>query len=101
MGDELSNRSAKEEEIMYCQHCGEEYRFPGWLIGHVCETMRRDYIHPSQLPDGPERDAWIEAEAEYASKHDPIRLPLKENEMCGIKAPQRSWLHRLCARMMQ
>ncbi len=86
--------------MSYCPHCGEEYQFPGWLIGHVCETMRRDYIHPSALPDGPERDAWLEAEAEYACKHDP---PLKVHKAESKAEPERegSWLHRLCARMMQ
>jgi len=58
-------------------------------------------IHPSYLPDGPERDAWLEAEAQYAGKHDPIRLPLVENEMCSWKMPRKSWLRRACAWMMR
>ena len=27
--------------------------------------------HPSAWPDGPERDAWLEAEVEYANRYDP------------------------------
>ena len=86
--------------MSYCQHCGEEYQFPGWLIGHVCETMKRDYIHPSALPDGPERDTWLEAETRYMPGDKPPPA------MQGIapvlpKLGVMAWIHRACAKMIQ
>jgi hypothetical protein len=83
----------------YCSKCGSLLRLQDWLIGHEC-GVTRDYIYPSPLPDGPERDAWLEAEAEYSCKHDP---PLKLHPTTPVpeKADRGSWLHRFCAWMMK
>lgn len=57
-------------------------------------------IHPTQLPPGPEYDAWLDAEADYSCKHDP---PLKVHKVESKAEPERkgSWLHRFCAWVMQ
>jgi hypothetical protein len=57
-------------------------------------------IHPTQLPPGPEYDAWLEAEAEYSIKYDP---PLKLHPVTRPpeKVDRGSWLHRFCAWMMK
>jgi len=81
---------------MICSRCACEVLKHGATEGQAAGR-----VHPSQLPDGPERDAWLEAEADYASKHDPIWLPLKENDMCGVKVPRRLWLRQACAWMMK
>ena len=76
----------------------------------------KDWVHPSVLPDGPERDAWIEAEADYASKHDPKPPILTATEQWTAydwrkygprkmdEEPKKTLWQRvqdLCAKMMQ
>lgn len=57
-------------------------------------------IHPSQLPDGPERDAWLWAEAQYMPGDKP---PPAMQGIAPIlpKAGLMAWLRRTCAWMMQ
>ena len=77
-----------------CPHCEQlislDIGFPDkpWL----------PMVHPSQLPDGPERAAWIQAESWYMPRDIPPAVP-------GIapvlpKLGVMAWIHRLCARMM-
>ena len=58
------------------------------------------YIHPSALPDGLERDAWIEAEARYQPGDAP---PPAIQGIAPLlpKAGAMAWVRRLCHKMMR
>ena len=74
-----------------CPHCEQ-------LISLDISLPDKPWLS-TELPDGPERGAWIQAETWYMPRDIPPA-------MLGVapvlpKLGVMAWIHRLCARMMQ
>jgi hypothetical protein len=90
---------------MNCEYCGCGVQYDGIQLhfqncSMVIGDKSKEWVHPSKLPDGPERDAWLEAEARYMPGDKPPPAMLGIAPMLP-KLGAVAWLHRACTWMMK